>query len=85
MHEILEVLISSGIVALALALAAVIATGLRARPALVHCIWVLVLIKLVTPPIVRVPIELPVAPSTAATLISPYGPPSTSLEAGGSR
>ena len=77
MHEVLEVLISNGIVALALALAAVIATGLRARPALVHCIWVLVLIKLVTPPIIRVPIEIPVRPPTTATAL-PYGPPPAS-------
>ena len=78
MHDIGEVLISNGVVALALALAAVLATGLRARPALVHCLWVLVLIKLVTPPIVRVPIELPVTPTITATVISPYGPPSVS-------
>ena len=78
MHGLLETLVSNGAVALALALLAVLATGLRARPALVHGLWVLVLLKLVTPPIIRVPISLPEpAPPTASSAAQtfPSAPP----------
>ena len=43
-HDLLEILVSNGAMALILALLAVLATGLRARPALVHALWVLVLV-----------------------------------------
>ena len=51
-----------------LALAAVAAGRWLRRPALTHCLWLLVLIKLVTPPLFPLSLEwLPAAPPPAAT------------------
>src|SRR6516162_10559053 len=41
---------------------AVVVGLLCRRPALVHCLWLLVLLKLVTPPLFRVPISWSVVP-----------------------
>src|SRR5207247_1390399 len=41
-----------------LALVALAVGRYSRRPALVHCLWVLVLIKLITPPLVSLPVPL---------------------------
>jgi len=61
-----EMAASNLVVALVLAVAAA-AVGLWGRrPALTHLLWVLVLVKLVTPPLVRVPLAWPAPPPVAA-------------------
>ena len=58
MNAILEMALSNALVA---GLMAVVVFGISRifrRPALIHSLWLLVLIKLVTPPIVPVPIEV---------------------------
>jgi beta-lactamase regulating signal transducer with metallopeptidase domain len=59
MDLLLHVGLSNAVVATALALIAAVASVLwRRRPALVHGLWLLVLLKLLTPPLVRVPIPV---------------------------
>lgn len=68
--------INNAVIALGLALAARAVQASGKRPALAHLLWLLVLVKLVTPPIVSVPIvpvpglepSAPVAATSPATL-----------------
>ena len=70
MHPILNILLGNTAVALTLSAVAMPALLLK-RPALAHALWLLVLIKLITPPLVHVPVEMPknVAP-IASTIAS---------------
>jgi beta-lactamase regulating signal transducer with metallopeptidase domain len=61
MHAIVEIILGNTVVALLLAAAALLA-GLLKRPPLAHALWLLVLIKLITPPIIRAPVALPASP-----------------------
>lgn len=73
MDVLLHVGLSNAVVATVLALVAGVAGVLwRRRPALAHGLWLLVLLKLLTPPLVRVPI--PVAVDAEATATVPVGP-----------
>jgi beta-lactamase regulating signal transducer with metallopeptidase domain len=81
---VLRTALSNAAVASALALVAVLAGYFCRRPALVHGLWLLVLLKLVTPPLVTVPIAWPAPPQQTAavpdeppgdTPLSPDSPP----------
>ena len=66
MDVLLHVGLSNAAVATALAIVAGAASVFwRRRPALVHGLWLLVLLKLLTPPLVRVPIPVPAEPVAA--------------------
>ncbi len=68
MISFLWVLACNALVASGLAVLALLAARWRARPALTHALWLLVLVKLATPPLVPVPVEVaawPTAPATA--------------------
>jgi beta-lactamase regulating signal transducer with metallopeptidase domain len=65
----LQVGLSNAVAAAALALIAIAVRAVWRRPALAHGLWLLVLLKLLTPPLVRVPVPWP-APA-------PPGPPET--------
>jgi beta-lactamase regulating signal transducer with metallopeptidase domain len=67
---ILEIGLLNALLAAALALAAVGLTALCRRPALAHALWLLVLLKLVTPPAVPLTLTLP-APAAEATAPPP--------------
>jgi beta-lactamase regulating signal transducer with metallopeptidase domain len=56
MSTLLEIGLSNALVAVLLALVAAAASRFIRRPALTHCLWLLVLIKLITPPLVYVPL-----------------------------
>lgn len=58
MQTLAEALVSNTAIAALLALVAVAAGYYRRRPALVSILWMLVLLKLVTPPLVRIPVAL---------------------------
>jgi bla regulator protein blaR1 len=59
MDTLLQMGISNAVVAIALALVAGTASVVwRRRPALVHGLWLLVLLKLLTPPLVRIPVPV---------------------------
>jgi beta-lactamase regulating signal transducer with metallopeptidase domain len=83
MNTLLEVGLSNAIIAAALAVLAAVAGRLARRPALAHALWLLVLVKLITPPLVRVPI-LPAEQGTGTTQSAPHAPevaPSTDVAA----
>ncbi|MHC4398509.1 MAG: M56 family metallopeptidase [Planctomycetota bacterium] len=71
MPWLLEATLSNAVIATAMALAVVaMARFLRHRPAVVHVMWVIVLLKLVTPPLVSVPVKFgwearPASPGSA--------------------
>lgn len=78
MNALWEVGLSNAVAATVLALIALL-TGLiyRRRPALVHGLWFLVLLKLLTPPLVRVPVPVPAAETASATLRGAADPRAT--------
>jgi bla regulator protein blaR1 len=59
MNSLLEVALSNAVVATVLAIAAAAFGRIARRPAVAHLLWILVLLKLVTPPFVGVPVPLP--------------------------
>jgi beta-lactamase regulating signal transducer with metallopeptidase domain len=56
LSTLLQVALSNAVMATGLALLALVISSLWRRPAVTHCLWVLVLLKLVTPPLVLVPL-----------------------------
>ena len=63
--DLLNIGLSNAVAAALLALVAIAAGAIGRRPALVHGLWLLVLVKLVTPPLVRIPIAWSAAPEPA--------------------
>ncbi|HTU92525.1 MAG TPA: M56 family metallopeptidase [Gemmataceae bacterium] len=59
MDDLLSIAVSNAVAATVLALAALAVGAVHRRPALVHGLWLLVLLKLVTPPLVFLPIAWP--------------------------
>ena len=68
-HGFISVLMANTAVALVLAVLA-LAAGRLGRPAAAHVLWLLVIVKLLTPPIVRVPVTLPIDRATPVVLPS---------------
>ena len=58
MYSVVEIGILNAITAGALALVVLLISRWLRRPAVIHALWVLVLLKLVTPPIVEIPVGL---------------------------
>src|SRR5262249_8805325 len=56
MHSFLEMVLSNAVMATLLAVLAAVVSQLCRRPALVHSLWLLVLLKLITPPLLPVPV-----------------------------
>ncbi len=74
MESILQIALSNAAVSAVLAALALVVGRLCRRPALTHALWLLVLLKLVTPPIWHVPVPWPrKAPLVTAEL--PNAPP----------
>jgi WD40 repeat protein/beta-lactamase regulating signal transducer with metallopeptidase domain len=80
MELLLGIGLSNAVLAGMLALLVVCVSGLARRPALAHCLWLLVLVKLLTPPLVSVslpwlpPEAEPAAPGTALPPPPPLTP-----------
>ncbi len=66
MTALFEIGLGNAVAAVALALLAAVVSRLHPRPALAHALWLLVLIKLVTPPLAPVPV-LPSTEDRAAS------------------
>src|SRR6516164_1490320 len=83
MDLFLQLGLGNAIAATGLALAAVVAARIVRRPALVHALWLLVLLKLLTPPLWPVAFTWPQAPlppsSEAVEAIALTVPPSQPL------
>ena len=79
MGPLLQVGLSNGVMALVLAAVAACAGRWCRRPAVAHGLWLLVLVKLVTPPLVLVPVawpesDEPAAPPVVAMVAEPQPP-----------
>jgi beta-lactamase regulating signal transducer with metallopeptidase domain len=59
MHRLLEIILSNAVVATLLAVAIAAFCRVCRRPALAHKLWLLVLIKLITPPVVTISLPWP--------------------------
>src|SRR5262249_34480240 len=66
METFLSVALSNAIAAMLLAVVAFLSGRLLRRPAVTHGLWLLVLLKLLTPPLFRVPVHWP-APAVEET------------------
>jgi beta-lactamase regulating signal transducer with metallopeptidase domain len=66
MQTLLEIGLSNAVVATFLAVIAALVSRVCHRPAVAHVLWLLVLIKLVTPPVMTIPLPVPAAASLAA-------------------
>ncbi len=60
MDDLLSIAVSNAVAATVLAAAAIAVGTVYRRPALVHGLWLLVLLKLVTPPLVYIPVAWPI-------------------------
>jgi beta-lactamase regulating signal transducer with metallopeptidase domain len=64
LDRVLGIAVANGAAAIVLALLAAVVGRFARRPAAAHALWVLVLLKLVTPPLWTVPVRVAVAPPT---------------------
>jgi len=69
MESLVNALLSNALVATGLALAPLVVSRFGRPPALVHSLWLVVLLKLVTPPLVQVPLAI----SSTAPQVRPPG------------
>ncbi len=83
MNSFVQIAWSNAFVATALALLVFCITRAYRKPALSHCLWILVLLKLVTPPIISVPMPVSWVPGSgleavgAAPSAEPLGRPTS--------
>lgn len=70
MPPLLSIILSNAVMASLLALVAALVTYFVRRPALAHGLWLLVLLKLVTPPIIPLPFSWPAAENPPSTVDS---------------
>jgi bla regulator protein blaR1 len=73
MSSLLEIAVCNLIVAALLALPAALAGLWGKRPALTHALWLLVFLKLITPPLFRYPIDWPTPPATVQEPVAEAG------------
>ena len=64
LDRVLGIALANAAAAIVLALLAAAVGRFTRRPAAAHALWVLVLLKLVTPPVWTVPIRVAIAPAT---------------------
>lgn len=76
MNSLFEIAISNVLVAGMLAAVVFLISRVWRKPALIHCLWVIVLLKLVTPPMIPIPIGvswLPMTPDSHSPQPDPPG------------
>ena len=78
MEWLVSTLVGNSVIACAIASGAALAMLLR-RPALAHVLWLLVLVKLVTPPLFRVPVNVPSWGSADASTVAEAVIPSAGI------
>src|SRR5262249_40386419 len=81
MPPLMQIVVSNAVMATALALLVAVIAGVARRPALTHVLWLLVLLKLITPGIIRLPVSWPTAEVSSSephtTSLSPLAASST--------
>jgi beta-lactamase regulating signal transducer with metallopeptidase domain len=85
MEPLVQIGLSNAVVALLLAVVAALVGALARKPALTHTLWLLVLLKLVTPPLVRVPVgwSEPARTTPPFALLVKEAPENAALPEGG--
>ncbi len=84
MDPFLQIIASNALIAAALAVPAALATHARVNPAVVHVLWLLVLVKLFTPPVLPVPVPWPqVAVRSGTPAPLPAAEPPRGIESAG--
>ncbi len=58
MHSLLEWIVANSVLSLGIAALAIVSSRVFNAPALSHFFWLIALVKLVTPPLVKIPFEL---------------------------
>lgn len=86
MHNLLDIGLSNALVATLLALVAWVGARVCRRPALAHGLWLLVFVKLLTPPLLRVPVSWeaaapPTPPEPADAVVQAAPSPAPDREA----
>src|SRR6059058_4148153 len=82
MNTLLEIGLSNAVVAAVLALPVAGLAAVCRRPALAHALWLLVLVKLLTPPLVTIPVRcLPAKPDPTPAATPPAAPTASSASA----
>ena len=71
METLLRIGLSNAVVALFMALIVVTVACLWRRPAALHALWLLVLLKLVTPPLMWVRVPWPILPDAPPVAVAP--------------
>jgi beta-lactamase regulating signal transducer with metallopeptidase domain len=76
MPPLLHIVLSNALIATALAVLVAIIAGIARRPALAHVLWLLVLLKLLTPGVISLPISWPKADDASSSTSDsiPYSP-----------
>ncbi len=87
MNAVVETALSNAVVVMVLAAVLAIVGRVCRKPALMHCLWVVVLIKLITPPVFPISISLTHSGESAVVVRSQASPAKVepSEAAGGSR
>ncbi len=80
MDTLLHIALSNAVAAAALAVVAAVVGYFCRRPAVRHALWLLVLLKFVTPPLIDVPIPWPAEPSRATEAEAPAAPDENAVE-----
>jgi beta-lactamase regulating signal transducer with metallopeptidase domain len=80
MDTLLQIGLSNAVVATLLALVLGCVGLVWRRPALLHCLWLLVLLKLVTPPLLWIPVHWPAPPTPTAAPAAPAVAPPTDAD-----
>jgi hypothetical protein len=75
METLLRIGLSNAVVALLMALVVVTVACVWRRPAVLHALWLLVLVKLVTPPLIWVRIPWPIIPDSPPVAVVPTTEP----------
>ncbi len=70
MNALLEWIISNTVIAIFLGIAATTATRFAQRPALAHVLWLLALVKMITPPLFQIPISIEAPDKAEAALVA---------------
>jgi beta-lactamase regulating signal transducer with metallopeptidase domain len=79
MSTLVDAAMRNALIATALALLVVGVALVARRPAMLHCLWVLVLLKLLTPPLIPVPVPMPSAPTIPFAAVPKVETPNESL------
>jgi beta-lactamase regulating signal transducer with metallopeptidase domain len=80
--DLLSIVVSNAVAATVLAVAAIAVGAVYRRPALVHGLWLLVLLKLVTPPLVYIPVAWPMGAESEPEVAAGREEPTIELPGG---